>query len=738
MQTTSAIWDALWASGTATLDAVAVIGGVEYTDISAPLITRGTMQGQLSVGNVVSACCALSVRAASSAIPRSATVQIKHRLVSADGATVSEWLPAGTFYISRRRVDPINGVVILECYDALLKSNEDMPTLPGVTYPISMTVAAQTIAQIIGMDIDARTVIQTGAEYIISAPTAGTTMRDILATIAGANAGNWIMSPAGKLRLVPVVDVTETASPLAVSGVIGGIQIGDAGVVTGVRREDEDGNQILIGTDGGIIVDVGLSAPLALAASEILIGQVYQPYAMTGAVYSPAAEIGDPVDADGTGTVIGVLYNETASFGPAYRGDISAPGATEYSNEYPFIGGNAKTLTLARAYAREVTQALDNSLDQEEVFNRLTDNGLIQGLYMLNGQLYVNANYIRSGTLVLGGLNNVNGLLQILDANGNLITQGDNRGLIINNGRIALQIPSVQTGGNDLYINDEWNTAGVKYALRNVANLGNGQYSTVLIDRGVLSVIDGNNESVRLKTTNLTPGNVSVNAVGAMDTAALALDGYGQTSTDPDVIEWSRMGMRLSNEKVRFYLGNGSSAAQTWFALSLGQLSYRGDVLLTKPLPVSSGGTGASTAAAALSALGGVAVTDIVDNLASTATNKPLSAAQGKALNDNLTKVKSMDSLGTFSSDGTVTLNANMYDYYLVDFMLLTSDNKVLSSIVIPTELLSGGAINTVYPSYYSDSQTVKYIIVNSGTSISISGTSGAKLRVYGCIKKLN
>jgi hypothetical protein len=176
---------------------------------------------------------------------------------------------------------------------------------------------------------------------------------------------------------------------------------------------------------------------------------------------------------------------------------------------------------------------------------------------MLNGQLYVNANYIRSGTLVLGGLNDVNGLLQILDANGNLVAQGDNRGLVINNGRIAMQIPSVHTGGNDLHINDEWHTAGVKYAFRNAANLGNNQYSNVLIDRGVLSVIDGDNESIHLKTTNLTPGNVSVNAVGAMDTAALALDGYGQTSTDPDVIEWSRMGMNLSNEKVRFYLGNG-------------------------------------------------------------------------------------------------------------------------------------------------------------------------------------
>ena len=609
MQTTSTVWDDLWASGTATLDAVAVIGGVEYTDISAPLITRGTMQGQLSVGNVVSACCALSVRAASSAIPRSAVVQIKHRLVSADGATVSEWLPAGTFYISRRRVDPINGVVILECYDALLKSNEDMPELPGVTYPISMTVAAQTIAQIIGVEIDARTVIRTGAEYVIGAPTAGTTMRDILAIIAGANAGNWIMSPAGELRLVPVVDVTEAASPLAVSGVIGGIQIGDAGTVTGVRREDEDGNQILIGTDGGIIVDVGLSAPLALAASEILIGQVYQPYAMTGAVYSPAAEIGDPVDADGTGTVIGVLYNETASLGPAYRGDISAPGATEYSNEYPFIGGNAKTLTLARAYAREVTQALDNSLDQEEVFNRLTDNGLIQGLYMLNGQLYVNANYIRSGTLVLGGLNDVNGLLQVKDSNNNVFSSLAVDGFVINKSGYAY----------GFYVSP--------YGLLTVGKTPSS--STLFDDNSSFQVIDG---AVKLSNLRI----YSVND-GVGQCALISPVSYGDGGIIITGKTYSTQLAQIASDMVRFFVytqcdGNlrviGNVSCN-------GSLFVTGDVLLTKPLPVSSGGTGASTAAIARANLEALGTADVIDSLSSTATDKPLSAAQGKALNDN-------------------------------------------------------------------------------------------------------
>lgn len=43
--------------------------------------------------------------------------------------------------------------------------------------------------------------------------------------------------------------------------------------------------------------------------------------------------------------------------------------------------------------------ALDNSLDSEEVFNRLTDNGTVQGITMQNGNLYINAAYILAGVL---------------------------------------------------------------------------------------------------------------------------------------------------------------------------------------------------------------------------------------------------------------------------------------------------------------------------------------------------
>lgn len=56
---------------------------------------------------------------------------------------------------------------------------------------------------------------------------------------------------------------------------------------------------------------------------------------------------------------------------------------------------------LARALtdANQAVNDLDSSLDAEGVFNRLTDNGAIQGLYQYAGNLYMNASFIKSGTL---------------------------------------------------------------------------------------------------------------------------------------------------------------------------------------------------------------------------------------------------------------------------------------------------------------------------------------------------
>lgn len=73
---------------------------------------------------------------------------------------------------------------------------------------------------------------------------------------------------------------------------------------------------------------------------------------------------------------------------------------------------------------------LDNSLNSEGVFNRLTDNGKIQGIYMSGGQLYINGSYIRAGTIDAS-------LVNVTNLNADNIKSGTITGRAISGGTIT-------------------------------------------------------------------------------------------------------------------------------------------------------------------------------------------------------------------------------------------------------------------------------------------------------------
>ena len=417
MQQTSAIWKQLWAAGAA-LETRAVIAGTVYNDISAPVIVRAAMQDRLGIGNVAAASLTLTVRGAAT-IPRSAAVVIETRLN--DGETASEWLPQGTFYIARRARDPVTGAVALECYDALLKANAVWEPSAG-SWPRAMSAVLTELLALLGLMLDSRTSIPSGIPFVIAEPAAGATIRDALGIIAQAGGGNWIVTPENRLRLVPLADAAAAAETVAdavdVDGVTGGMSVETAGTVTGIRGAlGED--SYLIGDDTGIVVDVSVASVIAVELAAALIGRRYQAYNLTGAVCDPAAELGDYVRAGAGGEVASALYNQQITLGPACRSDISAPQAGEVTDEYPYIGGSAKTLALAKAYVNEAVEALDSDLTQQEIFNRLTDDGAAQGLVLLNGQLYINASYINAGMLSVGriGFNDVEGHYSVPNEN---------------------------------------------------------------------------------------------------------------------------------------------------------------------------------------------------------------------------------------------------------------------------------------------------------------------------------
>jgi hypothetical protein len=86
---------------------------------------------------------------------------------------------------------------------------------------------------------------------------------------------------------------------------------------------------------------------------------------------------------------------------------------------------------------------LEYAYTNEQVFNMLTNNGAIKGIYMENGELYFSFTYAQGGTLKLGGSNNGNGLLSILNASGTQVGYIDNTGVHFNQGEFSGSVKSL-------------------------------------------------------------------------------------------------------------------------------------------------------------------------------------------------------------------------------------------------------------------------------------------------------
>ena len=615
MQTTSATWKQLWAAG-APLEARAMIAGTEIPLAAAPVITRAAMQNRLSVGNVASASLSLAVRT-NGTIPRSAAVAVEARLN--DGATASEWLSMGAFYISRRSRDPVTGVTALECYDALLKANAVWTPSTGA-WPRTMAAVLAELLTLLGMTLDSRTVIPSGLSFVIGQPAEGATIRDVLGTIAQAGGGNWIVTPEGKLRLLPLVDSAgageATEDVLDVTGVVGGMGVVQAGTITGVRCT-ADGSVTLIGDDTGIVVDMSLAPLTAADMADMLIGQRYQAYALTGAVCDPAAELGDFVRAGANGEIASVQYCTRIALGPACRGDIAAPEAGEVTDEYPYIGGSVKTLALAKAYVNQAVGALDGELTQQEIFNRLTDNGAAQGLVMLNNQLYINASYINAGSLNVGYINfndpgahydvpNENDPSTLLDGqsvSGGWIVNTSGSGYI----RLIQCDYAVPLRGMTVSVTFTYNVW--RDGSQTMENDGIDYWTYITSDAMEEQVFSGwfhIPETQNPFTHQFTVPNdanafwIQVNCTG-VKAISVSLSG---TVVPADDINFTYAGLDVGS----FLLDRDGNIITEGASIFKGAASFVKarirELIMSAPLPVASGGTGASTAAGARANLG--------------------------------------------------------------------------------------------------------------------------------------
>lgn len=306
------------------------IDGKQYAaqDIVSCEIERNLLENTAEVGNATAAVLTLEI-SQGEAIPKRAKVVVQYRLMLDDART--DYIPKGTYWINTREKD--GRYLKLTCYDAMLMAQQDyLGDVTADDWPQQETACVTEIAQRIGVEIDPRTQIGTGDNHQVSMPV-GRTMREVLEQIAAANGGNWCITPAGKLLLVPFAGTGDV-----LPAVSGAPDCGDVQAITGVRvvRNDTD-TPLLAGDETGTVLEVENENGTQALADELakkLAGLQYAPYTCGQRYIDPVAEAGDKIT---VGSVVCVAYNIKESLGPSHYADLEAPAeAGELEEEYPY------------------------------------------------------------------------------------------------------------------------------------------------------------------------------------------------------------------------------------------------------------------------------------------------------------------------------------------------------------------------------------------------------------------
>lgn len=212
MQATSDLYKTILANPLHRKETKVVIGGTEYSGSNLVSVSvSGGLFDTPGVGGCASREVALTIFPIGT-IPRQSSIEVYVRLVA--GTQQSEWIPKGKFFISTRTLDKRTGTLDIVGYDAMLKAEEVWLNDDYIydNWPMPQSEAVADIAYRIGVEVDSRTALSTQfpVEYPVDED-GDLTMREVLSYIAVSNAGNWIITDAGKLLLVGYGDLpTET------------------------------------------------------------------------------------------------------------------------------------------------------------------------------------------------------------------------------------------------------------------------------------------------------------------------------------------------------------------------------------------------------------------------------------------------------------------------------------------------------------------------------------------------
>ena len=177
----------------------------------------------------------------------------------------------------------------------------------------------------------------------------------------------------------------------------------------------------------------------SVAPSYITLSAWYRDgNAETRTAYKGRFKIEESVDGENWKTVYSSAKDETSVSHNLYTVLSTKAGGiiTTASGRSIGIPRDVSTIKCTLYAAGGFSQPLDSqsmavvidvdALTHEEIFNLLTNDGAIKGIYKEGNQLYISFTYAKGGTLKLGGPNNGYGTFEVYDASGNVICKINN------------------------------------------------------------------------------------------------------------------------------------------------------------------------------------------------------------------------------------------------------------------------------------------------------------------------
>lgn len=208
----------------------------------------------------------------------------------------------------------------------------------------------------------------------------------------------------------------------------------------------------------------------------------------------------------------------------------------------------------AEEYADEAARAAVNAQTQREVFNKLTNNGQVQGIYLLDGQLYINGEYIAAKTLsgdaIYGGI-----------ISGTQINIGD--GVFVVDGEGKVTAANINITGGTINIDTEGALADNKITLRHIYN-GTEKTVTVSGDRVMVSSDNGNDKDIVQIAGDTVNGYRKPSGGTIKSTFALEnITGVGRVTLYGDN---GNRRVQLGTAGLSFYDSDGTTVTKTYSA----------------------------------------------------------------------------------------------------------------------------------------------------------------------------